>query len=210
MLISPVKPDSPLVGAVSGALSGVSGSSDSFSADPRSRAQQINMGLSTDPTQGVGSAEGLPPKTDIEQDSSAPNSGGIGTDDDYSTAYSFGQYLEGLLSSVGAENEINRTFNAYQAQANRDFQERMSNTAYRRAVQDLKAAGLNPILAFSSAGSAASTPSGSQASYNVGGGDTISSVISSLANAAGAISQIMEFFFPKLSGNYNWSDIFRW
>jgi hypothetical protein len=54
-----------------------------------------------------------------------------------------------------------REFNAQQAEVNRNFQAEMSNTAHQRQVEDLKAAGLNPIL---SANSGASTPGGSQAS----------------------------------------------
>lgn len=53
-------------------------------------------------------------------------------------------------------------FNAQEAQKNREWQERMSNTAYQRAMADMKQAGLNPILAYQQGGS--STPGGSSAS----------------------------------------------
>lgn len=86
------------------------------------------------------------------------NSGGANLANDYTT---------GSWNQAAAWNEEmfekQMAFNAEQAQLQRDWAERMDNTKYQRAMADMKAGGLNPILAY---GGINSSASGSAASVS--------------------------------------------
>lgn len=82
-----------------------------------------------------------------------------------------GGFFSGLRNLVTGDTDYSRerelqdisnAFSALEAQKSRDFSERMSSSAYQRAMNDMKAAGLNPALAISQGG--ASTPSSASAS----------------------------------------------
>lgn len=100
---------------------------------------------------------------------------------------------QGIYNHI--ENTAAMNYNSAEALANRQFQERMSNTSYQRTVKDMKKAGLNPILAFTNGG--ASTPGGSAG--------TISGATMGLASSSALGVSRSSGFVPNSYSSTSWS-----
>lgn len=101
--------------------------------------------------------------------------------------------MQGVYNHI--ENTTAMNYNSAEALANRQFQEYMSSTSYQRAVEDMKKAGLNPILAFANGG--ASTPGGSAG--------TISGASMGLASSSALGVSRSSGFVPNSYSSTSWS-----
>ena len=83
-------------------------------------------------------------------------------------------------------------FSAGQAQREMDFQERMSGSAYQRGVEDMRRAGINPMLAVGNGG--ASSPGGAMGSSAGATMEPVPSVVAnSLSSAVDVLKTLVEF-----------------
>lgn len=106
-----------------------------------------------------------------------------------------GAIQQGIFNQISTNASM--AYNSAEAAKNREWQERMSNTAYQRTVKDMRAAGINPILAYTQGG--ASTPSGAQGT---------ASAASITAPSVGTQSSGMptpQQPLPGYSKTYSWS-----
>jgi len=110
------------------------------------------------------------------------------------------EFLSPIMGAVGSSlgqssaNNANQSlmqqgnaYNAYEADKNRAWQESQRKTQYQTAVEDLKAAGLNPMLAYSQGG--AKPTSGAQASSV--SPPKVENALGNAANSAAMASQSM-------------------
>lgn len=73
-----------------------------------------------------------------------------------------GAITQGIYNSISQGAAMQ--YNSAQAARQMKYEMHMSNTAYQRAMEDMRKAGLNPILAYAQGG--ASTPTGASGSVN--------------------------------------------
>lgn len=87
------------------------------------------------------------------------------------------------------ERIASQEFNSAEAQKSRDWSEMMESTRYQRAMSDMMAAGVNPLLAFMSGSAGAPAGSGSTSAANSSPGASASA--SASGNSAAAVGGLI-------------------
>jgi hypothetical protein len=111
-----------------------------------------------------------------------------------------GAIQQGVYNRI--QQDAAMSYNSAEAAANRAWQERMSNTSYQRAMDDMKKAGLNPILAYQQGG--ASTPGGAQGT--IGQSSMSAPSVGTQSASMPTISGTVANYSKTKAESWNWTD----
>lgn len=194
------------------ALQGTSGGSSAESISQGSGygygySNSQSDGWSQDDSYSIGQSWGSGWSNDWGWSNSAQNSisqwGGSANGESWNHTYGREASAQDIINAYTA-NSVERelwalqaAYNAQEAEKSRQFQAQMSNTAYQRAVEDLKKAGLNPILA---AGVASSTPIGATASSGLSSAHKANAYAES---TGGSYNKSSDYGYSKSQGHSN-------
>lgn len=111
-----------------------------------------------------------------------------------------GAIQQGIYNRI--QQDAAMSYNSAEAAANRAWQERMSNTAYQRATEDMKKAGINPILAAQQGG--ASTPGGAQGT--IGQSSISAPSVGTQSASMPTISGTTANYSKQKASSWSWTD----
>lgn len=111
-----------------------------------------------------------------------------------------GAIQQGVYNRI--QQDAAMSYNSAEAAANRAWQERMSNTSYQRAMNDMQKAGLNPILAYQQGG--ASTPGGAQGT--IGQSSISAPSVGTQSSSMPTISGTVANYSKTKAESWSWTD----